>query len=164
MPICNVFQLYAFKKVSMMYNVSDILWVQYVVHVMSFNVSYCFISYYYCFFPYISCRYAYALQLISHTRCKLEAIKFVPSFYPCLRRLSIVFLLTILFLDCRVVIRNFALLSLSPKNRPFDRFAIAENLVCNDVDIFSKQIRTIELILRLQFLHWRCVWVMTLIT
>jgi len=84
-------KLYTSRKVSMMYNVADIPWVQYVLQAMLFNILYCIILLS-SLFPYTSCSYAYALQLISYTRCKLEAIKFMPSFYPCFRRLSIVFL------------------------------------------------------------------------
>jgi hypothetical protein len=51
-------------------------------------------------------------------------------------------------LDClripSCIIRKFALLSVSRTNFPSARCPTAANLECNDVDIFSKQIRTLN--------------------
>jgi hypothetical protein len=46
-------------------------------------------------------------------------------------------------------IRNFTPSSLSRKYCPSDRCATAAHLVRNDIDIFSKQIKTLNQILRL---------------
>jgi hypothetical protein len=140
-----------------MYNVADILGVQYAVHVTLFN--FCtvllLLLLLLSLFPYISCSYAYALQLISHIRYKLEVIKLMLSFIHAFVGSEFCRpLLTVLVLQFRLLLLETSpCLSLSPKSRSFDRFATAANLVCNDVDIFSKQIRTIKLILHLQFLH-----------
>jgi len=63
-----------------MYNVGDILWVQYVVHVILFNFCTVLLFLLLSLFTLISCSYAYALQFISHIRYKLETIKLIISF------------------------------------------------------------------------------------
>jgi hypothetical protein len=103
-----------------MCNVADILWMQYVVHIMLFNFCIVLLFLLLSLFPCISCSYAHALQLMSHIRYKLEAIKLTVSFYPYFHRLCIVSS----FIDSTGLTVSFVLLETSPSRLCHPRIAL----------------------------------------
>ena len=54
--------------------------------------------------------------------------------------------------------RNFTLYSVTCKNYPSTRPAVAENLMCNDINMFSKHNIILNLIYNSSMYHWSCCY------
>lgn len=90
----------------------------------------------------------------SYVLYKIEDNTLMPFFASTLSKDQNFVLCWLIVLVSRLVspnIINFTLFSTSHKNYPSTRYAAAANLVCNDTDIFNKQVRAVKQIIPLVF-------------